>query len=681
MESTSTTFIVSSGEASVPNTEASIAQLRGELLGSLTELDRTRLVNYIDLWGQCPAHEFIGVDQYFRDWATAKQGLYKAFGNKLMVKKPVAVEQNQFEKDKSVSRFMYEGNAYSLLRQSIKGLIQDNVAVVYDEEYPEGIRDSCQIFYRVIDKALFYAQSIKENRCIKTFSIEFEEGKKVKIQEGTRLVRAFTKINNAFGKKYGTSDVQFKAAQEAIEEFGQKHSLLFNTNALKGNLVLSIHPLDFMTMSDNDYDWESCMSWRHDGCYHLGTLEFMNSPYVVCAYLEGEKPFFFGSGSDRNIYTRRARSLHIDAGDETYHWSNKKWRQNFVLTKERIIGDRPYPYKSDKLEDEAFKFLKELLLENCNLHFEDEKVEFKSAYIDSEAEFQIHCDVSNPNKDNGAILTELMYNNFLNWDNAFYCVETTDKYTIMDYSYNIAGVVRCLRCGKVEFIPLEDNYNNDCDYDDDEYSEPFDVNNRYSNNSETMCYSCRSLDLFPTCINCWEILAGDNINVTISRCHNEDDLEKEICLDCFFRNYVYHKDDENKIPISLQTLIRNRMMVRQGELGASLSDKIEYDNDFYQEMIELTRHSLVENAILTQDFSRLENKDNPIIPVIFNHEVDCPPLEINGNIPWRHTTLNRATNQSYSSEEIKETFTPYLFSNLRTYTREEIEQNDFIQLN
>ena len=38
-------------------------------------------------------------------------------------------------------------------------------------------------------------------------------------------------------------------------------------------------------MSDNNSGWESCMSWRNNGCYRRGTVEMMNSPYVIVAYL------------------------------------------------------------------------------------------------------------------------------------------------------------------------------------------------------------------------------------------------------------------------------------------------------------------------------------------------------------------------------------------------------------
>lgn len=80
---------------------------------------------------------------------------------------------------------------------------------------------------------------------------------------------------------------------DEFEEFRICQSMCTNTTALEGKLCLSIHPLDYMTMSDNACDWSSCMSWQEDGCYRMGTVEMMNSPCVIVAYLESSHPMYF----------------------------------------------------------------------------------------------------------------------------------------------------------------------------------------------------------------------------------------------------------------------------------------------------------------------------------------------------------------------------------------------------
>ena len=85
------------------------------------------------------------------------------------------------------------------------------------------------------------------------------------------------------------------ADMEAIfEQMRIKHSQILNKKRLKGTLCLSIHPLDYITISDNNCDWDSCMTWTGDDCpgeYRLGTLEMMNSPSVVVAYLDSKEPY------------------------------------------------------------------------------------------------------------------------------------------------------------------------------------------------------------------------------------------------------------------------------------------------------------------------------------------------------------------------------------------------------
>ena len=61
-----------------------------------------------------------------------------------------------------------------------------------------------------------------------------------------------------------------------FEDFRIAQSLVTNQANLKGYITLSIHPLDYMTMSDNNCGWDSCMSWQEEGCYRQGTVEMMN---------------------------------------------------------------------------------------------------------------------------------------------------------------------------------------------------------------------------------------------------------------------------------------------------------------------------------------------------------------------------------------------------------------------
>jgi hypothetical protein len=106
-------------------------------------------------------------------------------------------------------------------------------------------------------------------------SVPLKDGKVLKIRNGSRPMRSIRKIAESYGI-------------EGFEHFMNKHSECLNQKSLKGTVHMSIHPMDYMTMSDNNEGWESCMSWANDGCYKQGTVEMMNSPCAVVGYLESD---------------------------------------------------------------------------------------------------------------------------------------------------------------------------------------------------------------------------------------------------------------------------------------------------------------------------------------------------------------------------------------------------------
>lgn len=106
------------------------------------------------------------------------------------------------------------------------------------------------------------------------------------------------------------------------------------------DFVLSIHPIDFMTMSDNDCNWTSCMSWN-DGEYSNGSVEMMNSPFVVIGYTESEdKPECIRGG---------------------YSIPNKSWRCLFYVSKELILSGKAYPYNNPTISRKGIEILREMV--------------------------------------------------------------------------------------------------------------------------------------------------------------------------------------------------------------------------------------------------------------------------------------------------------------------------------
>ena len=102
-------------------------------------------------------------------------------------------------------------------------------------------------------------------------NIDFGDGKKIKMDANTKPMRALGKLVKMFNLN-----------EKAFEGFRLEHSRILNTKSIAGTLCLSIHPLDYMTMSMNQESWTSCMNWGEPGGYRGGTIEVMNSPHDCC---------------------------------------------------------------------------------------------------------------------------------------------------------------------------------------------------------------------------------------------------------------------------------------------------------------------------------------------------------------------------------------------------------------
>lgn len=161
-----------------------------------------------------------------------------------------------------------------------------------------------------------------------TFLFPIENGRTVKIQHGIKPLKALGKI--AAGLH-----------MEGFEQFRVTLAQITNQRETHGTLCLSIHPFDYMTMSDNDSNWRSCMSWNDYGEYRQGTVEMMNSNCIVVAYLK----------SDKDMCLDKYRNQY---------WNNKKWRTLIIASDECICSVKGYPYASDELNTAAVNWLKEL---------------------------------------------------------------------------------------------------------------------------------------------------------------------------------------------------------------------------------------------------------------------------------------------------------------------------------
>lgn len=317
-------------------------------------------------------------------WNEAKQDLYRLLGNKFIYEKFIKISLSRDTLMREMNRllechwFVEEVENYfrkqddNILRHDFIKLLREDVLV--DNKY-NGEDARMEI-----------------------------NGTLVQLHKGAKPLKVLSKIATALNIENG------------FEHFRIKHSQILNQKEISGTLVLSIHPLDYITMSDNNSGWSSCMSWREKGCYRRGTVEMMNSPCVLVAYLKS------------NDY-----EMLLDGG---YYWNNKKWRTLCIFDEDYIASIKGYPYRNDELSSMVVKLLINLAKENLNLDFSEEVFNYEpceSLVIGSDRytfDFE----------------TNAMYNDFENNPHCFMALskDLDSKRNYLNYS----GIENCMWCGE-----------------------------------------------------------------------------------------------------------------------------------------------------------------------------------------------------------------------------------------
>ena len=445
------------------------------MFAKLNDNEKNMISEYIERYAPGEVSPSAGsradLETVLRPWAEAKADLFKLFGEKFIINRPVEYPADMDELENKVWKEMARRNtALSLFKYNFYEALEK-----YPELVPQryGLMELIRPFYLATNKFDYDTIVIKDPTT----------GKDFKIPYGCKPVKMLGKLAKMFNIP-------------GYEEFRVELSMITNQKNLHGNLCLSIHPLDYMTMSDNDYDWESCMSWKQTGCYRQGTVEMMNSPYVIVAYLRGDT------------------DMHLFNSNDDALWSNKKWRELFIVHDDVISEIKGYPYQSTVLVDKVLEWLRELK--------EAKDVEYDSNIYEN---YGNDRNIKNPDGENIRLefWTHNMYNDFGTMDRGHHCLIATDridKYLSLCYS----GVSECMWCG--------------------------DTNPNLANEESLVCQDC---DCTCTCGNCG------------SHGWNEDDfIEVDgvwLCPDCYDDSVrmdnihsEYDGDDEVHLESNMATI-------------------------------------------------------------------------------------------------------------------------------
>jgi hypothetical protein len=388
------------------------------MINRISENEKEMIRSYIENYAEGGAGA--PVDVILKPWEENKsEYLVKMFPESLILEKEISYEKGEDELYESIYDDLLENWSDTKIRDFVRGwkstFCPSNGWHYNDNEEERTINDMKWEVYKLLNSDMLY--SGRWNR--DTVEINLPEMEKpIKIQHNAHIMKYIRK----FAEIYKI---------ENFEEFRIKHSQILNQKTLKGKLCVSIHPLDFMTMSDNTCGWSSCMSWEESGCYRRGTVEMMNSPCVVVAYLCSKDSLKIG-------------------GQE---WNSKKWRELYVVHPNGIFNIKSYPYYNEELTKITLSWLKELANAAGIGNYRDEMGSFnadREFHVDG---IEYDCEIR-PR-------TDAMYNDF--HDNKESFLYLSKDYEGGTWRICYSGPSECMTCGSINVdFDSEENLSCNC---------------------------------------------------------------------------------------------------------------------------------------------------------------------------------------------------------------------------
>lgn len=425
---------------------------------------------------------YCDVDYLLRFWREAKnEYLMPLFPDSLIMERPIEYTRNDDELERDMDQMIQEQRP--LINQLMEALFSKTH--VDDSHYTHDHSDKAALV-RYLCAMLQRPNGLVENALdlddVRYYTyhwgydssepfgknIELVPGKMINLTNGQKITRLWGQV----AKMLDISDLW--------ERFRIAHSQCLNQKKLKGTLCLSIHPLDYATASDNDNGWSSCMSWREEGCYRMGTVEMMNSPMVICAYVKSDKQY-------------------LTIGNAK--WNSKKWRAWILVDKNAILCNRHYPYHQEEFAKQAIQWVRDLVGEKYNWQYEDIYTDFYQHMEDVEREIRYE--------------TTYMYND-LGGSDVIGCLSIKNH---APRYINFSGPAECMVCGeefgsggeadRLECQACSSDYICEecgCALTEDEVS--------FGPNGEPLCSDCFA-DECAICAHCDDTIYRDNAKTLV----------------------------------------------------------------------------------------------------------------------------------------------------------------------
>ena len=370
-----------------------------------------------------------------REWDDKKQGIFDLFGQELILSKNATFTKNasQIASEMDYAWDEKMSNSAKQFWRDFSEFCNQQRQKIYPK--PRWMVEPTEIQLKR-EQDWYRCEQILNNTTLANNSVQEEftvdlpkpDGsiRQYHVQKGSRPMRVMGKLLQAY--KFGDED--------GFKEFCVWHSQMLNEKKIAGKFCLSIHPLDYMTMSENTHGWTSCMNWEENGCYRAGTVEMMNSPMVIVAYMcSDHEKMDLNAGWDSNVNRRQ----HLE-------WNSKKWRTLIVVNQFGIFSVKSYPYYHHEMTQYAMEWIASLFKDR---HFEE-------------------CEVIRPYRDytlrSGLVVnftprTYRMYNDF-GAAKHFIMLDTDLKIKLSEmgeeaYGYPIdfvySGASECMSCGDLSY--------------------------------------------------------------------------------------------------------------------------------------------------------------------------------------------------------------------------------------
>lgn len=393
----------------------------------ISKEDKECITQWINSYANC----FPGdIDKILQKWSDNKKKLFKALGKNLRISYPITVKKDEkifyreltkiyrpLPADIDLSYPGYYQGYYQDLIEENHPFIKDLYAFLSKKYVTESntiTRSEIKHNLRSFSKLLSYTY-IQSNTYTDFDLVFYNDNHKTKtIKRNARAIRAIQGV-----LKFLNYD-----KMENFNKWRNSLSDLNNARYLNCNVVFSIHPLDFMTMSDNTCNWSSCMAWR-TGSHSAGTIEMMNSNNAIVVYLESPKPFIW---NDHQI-------------------PNKTWRCLLYVHKDILCLGKPYPYYHKELSFEVLKIAQQFLKENLNWKYQYQYQKYgdlKSFYGNEDIRFNAQAHRQRSHKI--LLYTYGMYADLVeDKESVYWCCRNWVK---DDLKICVSGRATCMNCGE-----------------------------------------------------------------------------------------------------------------------------------------------------------------------------------------------------------------------------------------